>query len=106
VPAGTYDVRVKHRLALSRQVNSVHFEAGIPVGLDFTLLLTGDSDGNNQIDIVDFSLLRAAFGLTNQTCGSAPSSSLPCADFDANGQVDIVDFSLLRSNFGQTGSAV
>jgi hypothetical protein len=101
----TYNVRVKHRLALSQQWNGITFPAGIPVGLNFGLLLTGDSNGDDQIDIVDFSLLRSAFG-TGQSCGLAVPNPLPCADFDGSGQVDIVDFSLLRSNFGRSGPVV
>jgi len=105
VPPDTYHVRVKHRLALSAQWNNVHFLAGIPVGLDFGMLPTGNASTDDQVDIVDFSLLRAAFG-TPQSCGTTVPNPLPCADFDGNGQVDIVDFSLLRSNFGRAGPVV
>jgi CSLREA domain-containing protein len=102
VPPGTYNVRVKHAESLSRQASGITFPSGIPVGHNFGLLPTGDSDNNDQIDIVDFSLLRSVFGST-QNCGMSNPSVVPCADYDASGMVDIVDFSLLRSNFGQVG---
>jgi len=105
VPATPYDVRVKHALSLAHRVNNVQFQAGVPSSVDFGLLLTGDGDNSNRIDLVDFSSLRAAFGLGGQTCGSTAPNSVPCADYDANGFVDVVDFSLLRSNYGQSGAS-
>jgi hypothetical protein len=102
VPAGPADVRVKQAQTLGRRVNGLSFPAGIPVGVDFGPLPPGDSDNNNLVDIVDFSLLRAVFG-TSQTCGTAIPTPSPCADFDGSGLVDIVDFSLLRSTFSQVG---
>jgi hypothetical protein len=102
VPPGTYHVRVKPAQSLSRQANGVNFPAGIPVGHNFGQLPTGDTDNNDLIDIVDFSLLRSVFG-SSITCGVSNPSMVPCADYNGDGQVDIVDFSLLRSNFGTTG---
>jgi hypothetical protein len=104
VPTGSADVWVKHAQALARRVNQVSFPPGLSATVDFGLLPTGDSDNNNLVDIVDFSVLRSLFGLGSQTCGTAVPNPLPCADFDGSGQVDIVDFSLLRANFGQAGA--
>jgi DNA-binding beta-propeller fold protein YncE len=110
VPSGTFNVQVKQAQSLSVQASGVAF-GSIPTGglgpLDtvnrsFGTLPTGDSDNNNLIDIVDFSLLRAVFG-NAATCGTANPPATTCADYDASGFVDIVDFSLLRSNFGRTG---
>jgi len=103
IPAGTYDVRVKHAQSLSSQITGVTLTAGASPTHNFGQLATGDADNSDQVDILDFSLLRAAFGQGNQTCGTSNPSQVPCADLDATGLVDIVDFSLLRSNFGRTG---
>jgi hypothetical protein len=81
---------------------SVAFLAGATVPVAFGLLPTGDTDNNNQVDIVDFSLLRAVFS-TVVSCATANPPRPNCADYDASGLVDIVDFSLLRSNFGRQG---
>jgi len=97
---GTYTVRVKHAESLSVEVLALDLSA--PLTYDFGLLPMGDGDNNDQVDIIDFSVLRAAFGRT-VSCGVGPSATVPCADFDGSGFVDIVDFSLLRANFGRAG---
>jgi hypothetical protein len=102
VAPGRYDVRVKHALAVSQQANGVSIIAGQASQVDFGTLLTGNANSDDQIDIVDFSLLRSVFG-TPQSCGTAIPNPLPCADLDGSGQVDILDFSLLRANFGRSG---
>jgi hypothetical protein len=104
-PAGTYHVRVKHAQSLSSQAQAVVISMGGSASVDFGTLRTGDADQNDQVDIVDFSLLRASFS-TLTSCALANPSQATCADFDASGQVDIVDFSLLRANFGLMGPVI
>jgi hypothetical protein len=53
----------------------------------------GDANDNNIVNAVDFSLLRAAFGTTND----------PRTDFNNDGITNSVDFNLLRGNFGIGG---
>ncbi len=60
----------------------------------------GDVNNDNLVDITDFSLLRATFGLT---CGDGGYDGR--ADFTGDCLVDVTDFSLLRGNFGQAGAA-
>lgn len=55
----------------------------------------GDVDKNGTVNIIDFSLLRASFGLQLGDPGFNPD-----ADFNGNLTIDIGDFSLLRANFG------
>jgi hypothetical protein len=55
-------------------------------------LLAGDLNGDERIDIVDFSLFRGRFG-----------SEDDLGDLNNSGFVDILDFSLLRTNFGTWG---
>jgi hypothetical protein len=109
IPGGVFDVRVKAAQNLARQVNGVIFpvatangEAAAVVEVSLGILLAGDTDNNDVVDVVDFSLLRAAFGTTT-VCAGANPLTVPCADFDASGNIDVVDFSLLRSNFGRIG---
>jgi hypothetical protein len=97
-----YDIKVKYALSLSRKALSVSITTRQNSHVEYGMLRTGDADNNDQIDIVDFSLLRSQFGnITN--CATSKPPVLPCGDFNASGQVDIVDFSLMRSNFGLVG---
>jgi len=99
VPDGPLTVRMKYAQAITVQATDGNLW-GMPT-YDFGLLPLGDVNGDDQVDVVDFSLLRFTFG--NMTsCATPASLSLPCADLDANGQTDIVDFSLLRASFGRT----
>ncbi len=102
IAPGTYDVEVKQAEALSRKATGAVFAADAVVTLSLGTLPTGDSDDNNLVDIVDFSLLRSTFG-ASATCGTAGSPPPTCADYDGSSLIDIVDFSLLRSSFGQAG---
>jgi len=51
----------------------------------------GDTDGDHDVDIIDYGNLVAQFG------GPPGSDS---ADFDGDGRVDFVDFGIMRGNFG------
>lgn len=51
---------------------------------------TGDIDGNNKVDILDFNLLMINWGNNPQN---------EAADIDGNGKVDIFDFNLLMVNW-------
>jgi hypothetical protein len=68
--AGSYDVEVKHSMATSRKKTGLLLTGGESEIFDFGTLATGDSDNSNQIDIVDFSLLRSVFS-TATPCGNA-----------------------------------
>ena len=61
-------------------------------------LLTGDINGDNMVDLRDFSLLAKAFNST-----SASASWNPNADLNCDGIVDLQDFSLLAANFNKAG---
>jgi hypothetical protein len=66
---------------------------------DMGVQRVGDVNNDNLVDIVDFTLLRASFGLV---CGDRGYDGR--AEFTGDCLVDIVDFTLLRSNFGEAGS--
>jgi len=94
--AGNYRIRVKHALALASALDFVMPDGShsIHVGV----LLTGDADNSNLVNISDFSILAVAFGKTSGQVGYDPR-----ADFNGDDIVNITDFSLLASNFGKTG---
>jgi hypothetical protein len=61
-------------------------------------MTNGDCDGDNEITILDFGLLVAAFG-------SMPGDSNwdTRADVDGDGEVTLGDFAILTRNFGAAG---
>ena len=55
----------------------------------------GDADGDLDVDLDDFVILKNHFGMTTgATCADG--------DFDGDGDVDLDDFVLLKNNFGKT----
>jgi N-acetylneuraminic acid mutarotase len=58
------------------------------------MLLAGDINEDNLVDISDFSILASAFLL-----GSSDPGFEPLADYNADGLIDISDFSILAQNF-------
>ncbi len=97
IPAGTYQVRVKnaHTLASSFPVTLVAGANTVALGT----LREGDADGNNLVNITDFSLLATSFGKTQGTTGFNAN-----ADFNEDDIVNVSDFSLLAQNFNQIGA--
>lgn len=94
---GNYTMRVKgtHTLAVSSAITLASDENFIST----PTLPEGDANDDNSVNITDFSLLAASFGLTS----SAPLFDAR-ADFNGDTVVNINDFSLLASHFGQTGA--
>ncbi|MBL8155847.1 MAG: carboxypeptidase regulatory-like domain-containing protein, partial [Anaerolineae bacterium] len=60
------------------------------------VLLAGDTDDNQMIDLADAGFIGANFGLDT---GVAP----PNADLNTDGTVNIVDLTLVGGNFGKSG---
>lgn len=57
------------------------------------VFLPGDANEDGNVDLQDFSLLKANFGATTGALWSE-------GDFNGDGAVDLQDFSLLKANFG------
>jgi len=53
--------------------------------------IAGDANGDQRVDLVDFSILASTFGTTDKR-----------ADFNGDGFVNLPDFSILAANFGKT----
>jgi hypothetical protein len=98
LPNGTYDWRAKgpQFLANGGTINL----AGDPVTLlEVGLMRTGDTNGDNVININDFNTVRGSFG---RSCGDTNYDGR--ADFTGDCLVNIQDFGLLRRNFGLSGA--
>ncbi len=91
---GEWRVVAKERRTLSA------VRIGTPGGavVDFGALRAGDANSDDQVTILDVSLLAATFGKTTEGAGYDDR-----ADFNGDGVISIVDFSLLASNFGAVG---
>jgi hypothetical protein len=95
-PAETVNIGVNGSKWLRKTATNVTV-SGILSGLNATLL-PGDLNGDNVIDIDDFSLFAQAYG-------SVPSSPNwnPSADLNCDGVVDLNDFSLFAQDYGLAG---
>jgi hypothetical protein len=96
LPPGTYNIGINGSRWLRTTLTGITVN-GVVSGLDATLL-PGDLNGDNVINLADFSLFAAAYG-------SDPTSPNwnPNADLNCDGSVDISDFALLAQNYGLTG---
>ena len=99
VTPGTYDIRVKNWTCLSERVDGVVLTAGNITEVNFGETREGDSDGNNAVTGMDFSLLSGAFGSTPAN----PAKWNAHCDFDRNNAITGMDFSLLSGDFNKVG---
>ncbi len=82
--------------------------AGAADGLTapFNITLAGDTNGDCQVKIVDFSWLVTSFGKTSASTGwvTPNAAGVPpyAADLNGDERVTIVDFSILVTRFNQT----
>ena len=91
---GTYAVTIKSAHSLSLRAEGVVLQEGANL-FSFGLLVEGDANDDDVVDISDFSILRSVFGIPDDR-----------ADFNQDDIVDIEDFSLLRSNFARAGPII
>lgn len=94
--SGEYEIGVRghNTLRTNRRVSIVDEYTSA----DFGVLRGGDSNGDNAVTLVDFSILVAAFG---RCVGAIDYDGR--ADFNGDDCVTLPDFSILRSNFGVSG---
>jgi len=92
---GTYDIGIKNWTCLSVLVTNVTLSAGVTTVVDFGYTSEGDSNGNDAVTGMDFSLLSGVFN-------TAPAGNPNC-DFDRNNAVTGMDFSLLAGSFNEVG---
>lgn len=88
------------RFKAPRFLSRVLYDIDLSVGNDHfdVQLLNGDVDMDNEVTLVDFGLVSAAFG----SIDGDPNWN-PDADLDGDGEVTLVDYSFIASNFGLAG---
>lgn len=91
---GSYDIEVKHAPALSRIARTVSLGAGNNPVVSFGVLLTGDVNDSNFINLSDYNAMRSTFLLNLGDAGYDAR-----ADLNGSGFVNLSDYNLLRTNF-------
>lgn len=89
------DIRVKHSHTLSNKKYTIPV-LGPAMYISMGTLLEGDADNNDQVSILDFSILRTTYGQTCPPCDAR-------ADFNEDKLISILDFSLLAMNYAKSG---
>jgi hypothetical protein len=95
-PAQQLDLSVKIRTWLRRTL-PLDLRVADAIGLSVAMV-NGDVNGDNAINLGDFSLLSAAF---RSRPGDANWN--PMADLNGDGVVNLADFSILSANFRRVG---
>jgi predicted outer membrane repeat protein len=97
VTPGNYHLWLKgeNALAVSKDVTLVAGNNNV----DLPTPPTGDTDGNNVVNLTDFSILATTFGKQNGNTGYDGR-----ADFNGDSVVNLTDFSLLATSFGKSGA--
>lgn len=91
---GTYDVAVKGFHTLEHRRIAVVLQPGSN-SVDWGELLEGDCNDDNQVDILDYSILFSSFWTGD-----------PRSDLNQDGTVNTLDYSLLFANFWQAGPII
>lgn len=97
IPAGVFDIYMKIDGYLQTVFNSINLENG-SINIYPALPPAGDFNGDNGINISDFSIFNAAFGSSS---GDINYNAL--ADMNCDGGINILDFSIFNANFGLSG---
>ncbi|WP_125779611.1 dockerin type I domain-containing protein [Pseudoalteromonas rubra] len=84
-------------LTAEKQVNLAEGQADIDFGQ--INLVGGDSNGDNQIDIADLTLLLGAY----RSVEGEQNGYVTAADFNRDGAINLQDLTLLGANFGKQG---
>jgi DNA-binding beta-propeller fold protein YncE len=96
IPYKAYDIRIKGAKWLAKTI-SVDATGGDVSGVT-AMLLPGDINDDNRVDIADLGLLADAFNST-----PARNNWNPNADLNCDGKVNISDLGLLADSFGRSG---
>jgi len=94
---GTYDVTYKASHWLRKKLGSVFISSGGASDLTATLI-NGDCNGDNRVNLSDYSVLNAAFG---SRTGDVKYNAN--ADLNGDGRVNLSDRSILNVNNGKRG---
>lgn len=92
---GTYDITVNSPYCLLNVKRNVLVIAPL-TSLDMGIMLEGNANNDEKVNIQDFGLLAATYGRQRGQAGFDEN-----ADFDRNDIINITDFGLLAANYGK-----
>jgi hypothetical protein len=98
LPAGNYTWRAKGPQFLANSGTISLSGAGM-TSVEMGTMRAGDANNDNRVNIGDFAVARATFGLQIGDPGYDGR-----ADFTGDGTVNVADYSLLMQNFGSVGA--
>lgn len=99
VPAGNYTVNVKGDRWLAKNI-TIDASAGDVSNVNVGLLLGGDANNDNSVDVLDLDALISAFDATP----SDNNWNGGIADFNCDDSVDVLDLDILIRNFDAQGA--
>ncbi|MEM7800860.1 MAG: dockerin type I domain-containing protein [Chloroflexota bacterium] len=99
IQPGLYEIAVKTDFGL-QLVQQETLNDGTN-SVDFGTIAGGDANGDNEVTLIDFSILSSSFNLAEGDPGYDPR-----ADFNGDGEVTALDFSILATNFNLSGEEV
>lgn len=101
VPAGIYlpKINIKGYLHKALPLITISQNTAVPSNYS-TNLISGDADGDNTLDILDFQKLISCY---NKTVASNPECAP--ADFNDDGNIDPVDFNIFLREFSSQQGA-
>ena len=99
LPTGTFDVAYKMQGHLQTVVPNVSITKGVI--MPNVVLLAGDANDDNVVDMADFGILVSAYNGDASIPGSGYDTR---ADFNYDGMVDIADFGILVNNYNKPGA--
>lgn len=99
LPNASYTLHIKGSKWLAKNI-AVDTSNG-DVNNISVLLLSGDSNDDNSVDVLDLDALIQAFDSTVGT----PNWNNGVADFNCDGSVDVLDLDILLRNFDRTGDS-
>ena len=94
-----YDIRAKGQHTLRVLLATVDLTNPPSVPVNLGVQVEGDFNGDNIVDISDYSAVTQLFGRLTPSLSPAEKP----ADFNQDGVVDIVDYSMVVVNFGEFG---
>lgn len=97
VATGNYDIAIKGPTHLRKVVSNVAITNDGAANVNASLK-NGDSDGDNEVGIGDYSILSGAYNTNVGDPGYSASADLNC-----DGSVDIGDYAILSNNYSMLG---
>lgn len=92
--SGNYNIKVKSNGYLRRLIPGQNVTGGQTFNVPAARLVTGDINGDNAINILDYNIFIACSIFNRGNTGACTDAYRPFADLDDNGTIDQFDYNL------------